>query len=46
MPAEKNYVRIKEAVASGKEPVEMLKNFMVLVTEAESIFDEEHPRTH
>jgi ATP-dependent DNA helicase DinG len=43
VPAEKNYVRIKEAVASGKEPVEMLKNFMVLVTEAESVLTRSIP---
>jgi ATP-dependent DNA helicase DinG len=44
VPAGKSYMRIKEPVASGKAPVETLKRFMVLVTESESIFDEEHPR--
>ena len=44
VPAEKSYMRIKKPVASGNTAVESLKNFMVLVTEAENIFDEEHPR--
>jgi ATP-dependent DNA helicase DinG len=44
VPAEKNYIRLKEPLPSGDIPAELLKNFMLLMAEAEGIFDEEHPR--
>jgi ATP-dependent DNA helicase DinG len=44
VPTEKNYTRLKEPLTSGNVPVELLKNFMVLLAEAENIFDEENPR--
>ena len=43
VPSEKNYIRIREAVPSGNTLVDLLKRFMILIADAEQIFDEEHP---
>jgi ATP-dependent DNA helicase DinG len=44
VPADKNYIRIREPVPAGNGLVDLLKKFMLLVADAERIFDDEHPR--
>ncbi len=43
VPAEKNYIRLREPVPSGNALVDLLKRFMILIADAEPFFDEDHP---
>jgi len=41
--SDKQYIRIREPVQSGSSLVELLKQFMILIADAEKIFDDENP---
>ncbi len=42
VPGQRSHIRVKEPVPSGRTLVNLLKDFLVLMTEAEELFGEDH----